>query len=112
MMSTKYTGELVDTGKTHFQTKQNILKPEVIHEYSVTIGVVDNLSRVIDPYDMQRKEAKWWQKLAVFFIEIAVCNSFILWENINNTNIDQLQFQQDIISSTKMFHMTKIKCKV
>ena len=65
MMSTKYTGELVDTGKTHFQTKQNILKPEVIHEYSVTIGVVDNLSRVIDPYDMQRKEAKWWQKLAV-----------------------------------------------
>ena len=57
-MSTKYTGELVDTGKTHFQTKQNILKPEVIYEYSATIGGVDNLSRVIDPYNMQRKEAK------------------------------------------------------
>ena len=39
MMSTKHTGELVDTSKTHFQTKQNILKPDVIREYNATMGV-------------------------------------------------------------------------
>ena len=55
MMSTKHTGELVDTGKTHFQTKRNILKPDVIHEYNATMGGVDNLSRIINPYNMQRK---------------------------------------------------------
>ena len=49
MMSTKHIEELVDTGKNHFQTKQNILKPDVIHEYSAIIGGVDNLSRVINP---------------------------------------------------------------
>ena len=49
MMSTKHIEELVHTGKNHFQTKQNILKPDVIHEYSAIIGGVDNLSRVINP---------------------------------------------------------------
>ena len=58
MMSTKHTGELVDTGKTHFQTKQNILKPDVIHECNTTVGNVNNLSRVMKSYNMQRKTVK------------------------------------------------------
>ena len=106
-MSTKHTGELVDTGKTHFQTRQNILKLDVIREYNATMGGVDNLSRVIDPYNIQRKGRKWYRKLAKLFIEIAVYKSFILWKKINNPNIDKLQFRQDIINSIAMFHMTK-----
>ena len=78
MMSTKQTGELVDTGKTHFQTKQHILKLDVIHEYNTTMGGVDNLSRVINPYKMQRKGRNWYRKLVELFIEIAVYNSFVL----------------------------------
>ena len=106
-MSTKHTGELVDTGKTHFQTKQNILKPDVIHEYNATMGGVDNLSMVTNPYNMQRKGRKWYRKLAELFMEISVYNSFILWKKINNPNIDQLQFRQDIINSIIIFHVTK-----
>ena len=88
-MSTKHTGELVDTGKTHFQTKQNILKLDVIREYTATMGGVDNLSRIIDPYNIQRKGRKWYRKLAKLFIEIAVHKSFILWKKTNNPNIDK-----------------------
>ena len=65
MMSTKHTEELVDTSKTHFQTKQNILKPDVIREYNATMGGMDNLSRVIN---VQRKGRKWYRKLAELFV--------------------------------------------
>ena len=41
------------------------------------------------------------------FCRIAVYNSFILWKKINNSNIDQLQFRQDVINSIIMLHMTK-----
>ena len=64
MMSTKHTGKLVDTGKTQFHTKQNILKLDVVHEYSATMGGVDNLSKVVNPHNMQRKGSKWYRKLA------------------------------------------------
>ena len=68
---------------------------------------LDNISRVINPYNMQRKGRKWHRKLVELFIEIAVYNSFILWKKINNPNTDQLQFQQDIINNIIMFYMTK-----
>ena len=80
MMSTKHSGEFVDIGKTHFQTKQNILKPDVIHEYNARMGGVNNLSRVINPYNMQCKGRKWYRKLAEPFIKIVVYNPFILWK--------------------------------
>ena len=64
IMSTKHTGKLVDTGKTQFHAKQNVLKTDVIPEYNATVGGVDNLSKVVDPYNMQRKERKWFRKLA------------------------------------------------
>ena len=87
VMSTKHPGELVDTGKTHFQRKQNILKPNVTHEYNVTMEGVDNLSRVINPYNMQCKGRKRYRKLAKLSIEIAVYNSFILWEKKSTIQI-------------------------
>ena len=92
MMSTKHTGELVDTSKTHFQRKQNILKPNVTHEYNVTMGCVDNLSRVINPYNMQCKGRKRYRKLAKLFIEIWYIIHLFCGKKISNSNIDQLQF--------------------
>ena len=74
---------------------------------NTTMRGVDNLSRVINPYNMQHKGRKRYHKLAKLFIEMTVYNSLILWKKINNSNIDQLQFQQDVINSIIMFHMTK-----
>ena len=106
-MSTKHTWELANTDKIRIQTKQNILKHYVIHEHNATMGGEENLTRVINSYNMQRKGSKWHSKLAEFSIDIAVYSSFILWKQINNSNIDQLQFQQDIINNVIMFCMAE-----
>jgi len=55
MMSTKHTGQIIDSGKKHHSTKQAILKPDVIVTYNKTMGGVDNLSRVLVPYSLARK---------------------------------------------------------
>jgi len=54
-MSTKHTGQIIDSGKKHHSTKQAILKPDVIVTYNKTMGGVDNLSRVLVPYSLARK---------------------------------------------------------
>ena len=67
MLSTKHTGELVGSGKIHYSSKKEIVKPDVIIEYNASMGGVDNLSRVLDPYSCQRKSLKWYRKLAELF---------------------------------------------
>ena len=68
-LSSIHVGELVDTGKADFATKQNIVKPDAIVDYNENMGGVDLLSRVIVPYSIQQKGGnKWYRKIAEFKI--------------------------------------------
>ena len=78
MMSTKHTGDWGHTGKIHYASKQEIMKPDVIIEYNQTMGGVDTLSRNLDPYSCQRKTLKWYRKLAELFIDITIYNSYVI----------------------------------
>ena len=102
MLSTKYTGMLRESGKMDFRSKKMILKPDVIVEYNATMGGVYTLSRVLNPYLIQRKCLKWCRKIAELFIDISIYNSFVLWKKLNNniTNQTHLTFRQieEIIS--------------
>ena len=52
MLSSIHVGELVDTGKVDFATKQNIVKLDAIVDYNENMGGVDLFSRVIVPYSI------------------------------------------------------------
>ena len=104
MLSTKHTGELVNTGRIHYASKKEIIKPNVIVEYNATMGGVDNLSRVIDPYSVQRKSLKWYRKLAELFIDFAVYNSFVIWRELNFSDATHLQFRQKLVKAIIMNH--------
>ena len=105
MLSTKHTGELVNTGRKHYATKEDIQKPDVIVEYNATMGGVDNLSRVIVPYCLQRKGIKWYRKIAELFLEICLYNAYIEFTKLNpDTGITQLKFRENIVNTIIMFH--------
>ena len=55
MASTKHIGKLVNSGKKHFQTEDEIVKPDMIVNYNRSMGDVDNFSRVISPYAIAEK---------------------------------------------------------
>ena len=94
MMSTKHTGLLVETGKVDYRSKANIFKPDVIVEYNKTMGGVDTLSGVINPYSIQLKGLKWYRKVAELFIDISIYNSFVIWQNLNRVIGTHLDFRK------------------
>ena len=107
MLLSRHTGELVDTGKADFASKENILKPDAIADYNQNVGGVDLLSRVIVPYSIQRKDSnKWYRKIGELFTELLVYNAFIVWKNLDNSAIDQLKFYQQPIEEITTFHLS------
>lgn len=106
MLSTIHTGKLADTGRVHRTTGEPILNPDVILSYNSSMGGVDTLSRVIKPYNSQRRGLKWYRKLAELFIEICCYNTFILWKklNPNSKRVDNFRFRKLLIDDLVTFY--------
>ena len=104
MMPTKHTGLLVEIGKVDYHSKANIFKPDVIIEYNKTMGGVDTLSRVINPYSIQLKGLKWYRKVAELFIDISIYNSFVIWQNLNGVIGTHLDFRKKLVDEIISFH--------
>ena len=58
MLSTIDANILVDSAKINPETNELIRKPEVIADYNKTIRCVDLVTRVIIPYNSQRRGVK------------------------------------------------------
>ena len=93
---TKHIGELVGDGKIHYSSKKEIVKPDVIIEYNSSMGGVDNLSRVLDPYCCQRKSLKWYRKIAELFLDVSIYNSFVVWRELNDSKDTHLNSGIDL----------------
>ena len=102
MLSTIHANISVNSGKISRETNEPIKKPEVIVDYSKTMGGVDLMSRVIIPYNLQRQGVKWYRKRAEFFIELSVYNSFIIFRKLNpeNNTMTHLFFRQALNRGT------------
>ena len=104
MLSTKHTGELVGSGKIHYSSEKEIVKPDVIIEYNSSMGGIDNLSKVLDPYSYQRKSLKWYRKIAELFLDVPIYNSFVVWRELNNYNDTHLNFRLKLITEIISWH--------
>ena len=61
------------------------------------MGGVDNLSRLIVPYCIQRKRVQSYRKIAEIFIELAIYNGYIVWNKLNNSKHDQKKFREEFV---------------
>lgn len=63
------------------------------------MGAVDLVSRIITSYNSQGLGVKRYRKLADFFLELSVCNSFIIVKKLNteNNTMTRLLFTQAFI---------------
>ena len=69
------------------------------------MGGVENLIHVIVPYCVQRKGMKWYRKIAVIFIELAIYNTYIVWKKLNNFKNEQKIFREQLIKVFVMYHV-------
>ena len=55
MISMIHVGELVNTGKIHFQSKAEVKKPNVIFDYNLNIGGADSSAELLYPTTSKKK---------------------------------------------------------
>ena len=78
-MSTVYSAKPVTTGKKHWQTKEDILKPELMYFYNKYMGGVDVNDQLLKYSAYSRRSLKWW-KVAFRLLNVALINAFILYK--------------------------------
>lgn len=70
--------------------------PQVIADYNVTMGGVDKLSQVIDPYTVVRKSMKWYKKIFFMLLDFLVHNAFVVFSKSHK--VSKKQFLQNLIN--------------
>ncbi|PNF20244.1 hypothetical protein B7P43_G16151, partial [Cryptotermes secundus] len=72
-------------GETTFRRKGDILvkKPICISEYNMFMKRVDRANQYLAYYSLPRKTVKWTKKVALWLINCAIFNSFLVYTNLN-----------------------------
>lgn len=58
---------------------ENVPCPKMILDYNMHMGGVDKSDMLRSYYCIDRKSRKWWHRLLWYFIDVCVCNAYILF---------------------------------
>ncbi|GFX03293.1 piggyBac transposable element-derived protein 4 [Trichonephila clavipes] len=73
-------------------TKAEVPCPKAVTLYNDVMGELDRFGQRKERY--QIRSVKWWHRIFYFLIDLAIINSFILWQvNKRNRSLDQLTFR-------------------
>ena len=80
MLSTAHDIHFVNKPR-HNQNERML--PSTIDDYNKSLGGVDQIDQLLEPYDATRKTVRWYVKVGIHFIQIAILNAYTL-HRINN----------------------------
>ncbi|XP_053316411.1 piggyBac transposable element-derived protein 4-like [Spea bombifrons] len=74
-------------------------KPVCIRAYNKHMGGVDLSDQLLQPYLIMRKTKAWYKKVAIYLMQIATYNAFLLHKKADTgLKLSFLQFQLEVIS--------------
>ena len=79
MLSTWHNNSMQNMRRNVKNNVEQFRKPVVICDYNKHMGGVDVSDQYISSYSFIRKSKKWWRKMFFWLLEVAVVNSFILY---------------------------------
>ena len=74
-----------------------IEKPLSVHDYNLHMGGVDFNDQMLAPYLVSRRTRRWYKKVSVYLIQLAVYNSYVLYSKAGRMG-SFLKFQEETIS--------------
>lgn len=86
------------TGKKHYETQEDILKPACIIDYNKNMGGVDNVDRQLALSESVRKTTKWYRKLFWHLVDLALINALALYK-LEVGYISYSAFREKVICS-------------
>ncbi|XP_062523428.1 UPF0746 protein DDB_G0281095-like [Corticium candelabrum] len=78
-----------DRAKYDGHHRIRVLRPEAICDYNAHMGGVDKSDQMIKYYEVLHKSLKYWKKIFLHMIDLAILNSFIMFTAL------QKQYPQD-----------------
>lgn len=97
MISTYHCPNMIDTKKIHYRTKEKIIKPQCIIDYNNTMGTVDKVDQILYSLNSTRKSVKWYKKFFFHLFDLAVYNTFILYNYVTGRNLSFSKFHLYLI---------------
>jgi hypothetical protein len=71
--------------------------PSTIVEYNAILGGVDRLDQRRERYAVWWRSLKWWHRLLYFPFDLAIVNSFRMWDCNSGGQRDQLSFRLALV---------------
>jgi len=85
-------------------------KPKSVLTYNKTMGAVDEMDKTIKQYSRLRKTYKWYKKAFFFLVDVAVYNSFRLYNSLHGQSTYKdysLSLIKDILNLHQVERSTK-----
>lgn len=74
-----------------------VAQPSVVHNYNQHMGGVDQLDQWVASYRTRMRQKKWWWPIFIYFFDVAVVNSWLLWKKQSkNSNESLLNFRRNL----------------
>ncbi|XP_020298636.1 piggyBac transposable element-derived protein 4-like [Pseudomyrmex gracilis] len=97
MITTVHEVRFSPTGKKHWRTKEDIVKPLCICEYNKNMGGIDNIDKQLSITETIRKTMKWYQKLFFHFVDLALANAHVLYNQKVEKKLSFPEFRIEVV---------------
>ena len=77
----------------------DVMRPECIKDYNQDMNGVDLSDQMYHLYSVQYRTKKFWKTLFFHFIDIAVWNAFVYWEELKDAAPDQKPLTKKCLSA-------------
>ena len=95
MLSTLHAGKIIDSSKVN-RRGERVKKPDSVIDYNVHMCGVDRMDQLISYYTPLRKTLKWYRKVVLHHIDLAVVNAYLLYKKLGGTQ-RQIWFRKHLI---------------
>ena len=100
-LSTAYSAQPVLSIKLHWQTKEPIERPKIIHMYNKYMGGVDCNDQLMKYAEFSHRTCKWWKKVLFRLLNLAMANVYITYSEWvalkENKKLSQTNFRTEVI---------------
>ncbi|XP_064461758.1 piggyBac transposable element-derived protein 3-like [Ornithodoros turicata] len=78
---------------------ETISFPQVVLDYNSHMGYVDKADMMKSIYEIDRKSRKWWHRIAFHFLDVAIVNAHVLYDQVaTNANVTLKDFRTELVA--------------
>ena len=74
----------------------DVPQPKAIHRYNQYMNAVDRSDQLLACHNIRRKCYRWWKVLFYHLVDMAIVNSFILFQKYRSEHEDIVELQRKL----------------